>query len=309
MPNQLTRADWGALLLLSVIWGGSFILIDYAVEGLPPITVVALRVVLAAVVLLVVLRWRGQRLPTDRAALQAYVIGGTLGVSAPFVLIAWGQTHIPGGLAAILNAMVPIWGAVIAHLATDDEKLTVRRGVGVMLGFGGVLVVIGPDALGRAGFGSAALVLGQLAVVLAALGYAAGSVYSKRFARMGIAPLPTSIGNLLVASITLVPIAAIVDKPWTLAPGGALWISLGAVVALAIFATALAFILFFRVLASAGATNTQLVTYLIPVSAIVLGALVRGELVEVSDLYGMALIATGLAVVDGRIFRLFRARR
>lgn len=309
MPNQLTRTDWGALLLLSVIWGSSFILVDFAVEGLPPVTVVALRVVLASTVLLAVLRWRGQRLPTDAAAIQAYIIGGTLGVSAPFVLIAWGQTHIPGGLAAILNAMVPIWGAVIAHFATKDERLSLRRGLGVLIGFFGVLVVIGPGALGAAGLGSTALVLGQAAVVLAALGYAAGSVYSKRFSHMGIGPLPTSIGNLLVASVTLVPIALVLDRPWTVVASDALWISLACVVALALVSTSVAFILFFRVLASAGATNTQLVTYLIPVSAVLVGAAVRNEWVDLSDVYGMAIIATGLAVVDGRVFTRVSAMR
>ncbi len=289
--------EWGMLITLSLLWGGSFFFVGVAVKALPPFTIVALRVLLAAAALLAFLRVTGRSMPRDPRIWLAFFGMGLLNNLIPFSLIVWGQTHIASGLASILNATTPLFGVVVAHLLTDDEKLTANKLTGVLVGFLGVAVMIGPAALG--GLGSN--VLAQFAVLGAALSYAFAGVFARRFKRMGVAPIVTATGQVSASSIMLVPVALLVDRPWTLvAPGIEVW---AAIVGIALISTALAYVLFFRILETAGVTNLMLVTFLIPVSAILLGALFLGESLETKHLLGMALIAAGLAAIDGRLFR------
>lgn len=292
--------EWGMLITLSLLWGGSFFFIGVAVKVLPPVTIVALRVSLAAIALLVFVRLAGLSMPRDRRVWLAFFGMGLLNNLVPFSLIAWGQTHIASGLASILNATTPLFGVIVAHLLTDDEKLTVNRFAGVIVGFLGVAMMIGPEALG--GLGSN--LLAQLAVLGAALSYSLAGVFARRFKRMGVAPLVTATGQVSAASIMLVPLSLIVDHPWSLTmPGLEVW---AAIVGIALVSTALAYVLFFRILETAGVTNLMLVTFLIPVSAILLGAVFLGETLEPKHFLGMALIAAGLAAIDGRLLRLLR---
>lgn len=294
--------EWGMLITLSLLWGGSFFFVGVAVKALPPFTIVALRVVLAAAALLIFLRFTGRSMPRDPRIWLAFFGMGLLNNLIPFSLIVWGQTHIASGLASILNATTPLFGVVVAHLLTDDEKLTANKLTGVLVGFLGVAVMIGPAALG--GLGSN--VLAQFAVLGAALSYAFAGVFARRFKRMGVAPIVTATGQVSASSIMLVPVALLVDRPWTLvAPGIEVW---AAIVGIALISTALAYVLFFRILDTAGVTNLMLVTFLIPVSAILLGALFLGESIEAKHVFGMALIAAGLAAIDGRLLRRFRRR-
>jgi drug/metabolite transporter (DMT)-like permease len=227
---------------------------------------------------------------------------GLLNNVAPFCLIVWGQAHIASALAAILNATTPLSTVVVAHFLTDDEKMTGKRLAGVLFGLAGVAVMIGPDALKGLGGDLAA----QLAVLLAAVSYAFAGVYGRRFARMGVAPLGAATGQVTASTIVLAPIALLVDRPWTLAPPSlAVW---GAVVGIAALSTALAYVLYFRILATAGATNLLLVTFLIPISAILLGVLLLGERLDLRHFVGMALIGAGLAAIDGRLLNLSRMR-
>ncbi|WP_312360406.1 DMT family transporter [Ensifer sp.] len=289
--------EWGMLITLSLLWGGSFFFVGVAVKALPPFTIVALRVLLAAAALLAFLRVTGRSMPRDPRIWLAFFGMGLLNNLIPFSLIVWGQTHIASGLASILNATTPLFGVVVAHLLTDDEKLTANKLTGVLVGFLGVAVMIGPAALG--GLGSN--VLAQFAVLGAALSYAFAGVFARRFKWMGVAPIVTATGQVSASSIMLVPVALLVDRPWTLvAPGIEVW---AAIVGIALISTALAYVLFFRILETAGVTNLMLVTFLIPVSAILLGALFLGESLETKHLLGMALIAAGLAAIDGRLFR------
>lgn len=213
------------------------------------------------------------------------------------------QAQIPSGLASILNATTPLFGVVVAHWLTTDEKLTPARLAGVLCGMAGVAVMIGPAAL--AGLGGDKL-LAQLAVLGAALSYAFSGVFGRRFRRLGITPVQSAAGQLTASSLTLLPLALLIDRPWLLQapPTGAL----AAVAALALLSTALAYLIFFRLLASAGATNLLLVTFLIPVSAILFGVALLGETIEPRQLAGMALIAAGLAAIDGRVMRKLTAR-
>lgn len=287
-------AEWGLLVALSAIWGGSFLFVALAVRDLPPLTIVALRLALAALALQAVLRIAGIALPGGRSAWSAFFGMGLLNNAIPFTLITWAQGHIPSGLASILNATTPLFAVLVAHALTRDEPLTPGRLAGTLVGFAGVAAMIGPAAFAGLGLGIAA----QVAVLLAALSYAVSGVFGRRFRTLGIAPAAAAAGQVTASAILLLPFALVVDRPWSLPLPGAE--ALLAVAALALLSTAFAYVLFFRVLASAGATNVILVTFLIPVSAILLGVLVLGERLAPRHAAGMALIALGLALIDGR---------
>jgi len=287
--------EWAMLLALSVLWGGSFFFTGVAVRELPPFTLVALRVGLAALILLAAVRLTGATLPKGRRVWAAFFGMGFLNNLAPFSLIVWGQTHIASGLASILNATTPLATVLVAHALTADEKLTPNRLAGVVVGLGGVAVMVGPDALG----GLRANVLAQLACLAAAVSYALAGVYGRRFRRMGVPPMTTAAGQVTASTLMLLPLALVLDQPWTLPmPSASAW---GAVLGIAALSTALAYFLYFRILATAGATNLLLVTFLIPVSAVLLGTGLLGERLEPRHYLGMALIGTGLAAIDGRL--------
>ena len=288
------------LLAMSLLWGGSFFFVGIAVEELPPLTIVTLRVGLAAMMLCVTVRMLGQTLPLDPRAWVAFFGMGLLNNAIPFCLIVWGQTHIASGLAAILNATTPLFTVIVAHMLTDDERITRNRLAGVLVGLAGVVVIIGPVALRSLGGD----VLAQLAVLAAALSYAFAGVFGRRFRRLGIAPNAAATGQVTASTIMLLPLTLLVERPWMLPmPSPTTW---AAILGLAALSTAFGYILYFRILASAGATNLLLVTFLIPVSAILLGALVLGERLSVQHFLGMALIGAGLAAIDGRLLRLIR---
>jgi drug/metabolite transporter (DMT)-like permease len=302
---RMSPLDWSLLLALSILWGGSFFFVGVAVTALPPFTIVLLRVAIAAAALHLVLRATRTAMPWDGNSWLAFFGMGLLNNAIPFSLIVWGQTHIASGLASILNATTPLFTVLVAHVLTADERLTKGRIVGVLLGIAGVVTLIGPEAL--VGLGQD--VLAQLAILGAALSYAFASIFGRRFKRMGVPPLATAAGQVTASSALLLPIALIVDRPWTLPwPEPSVW---AAIVGLALLATALAYILYFGILASAGAVNLMLVTLLIPVSAILLGGAFLGETLAPMDFAGMALIGLGLAAIDGRLAALlphFRAR-
>ena len=196
---------------------------------------------------------------------------GLLNNAIPFCLIVWGQTHIASGLAAILNATTPMFTVVVAHVLTDDERMTRNRLAGLLIGLAGVVVIIGPGALQSLGSD----VLAQVAVLAAAVSYAFAGVFGRRFRRLGVAPMAASTGQVIASTAILLPLALLVDRPWTLPmPSAETW---AAIFGTAALSTALGYILYFRILETAGATNLLLVTFLIPVSAILLGALVLGE--------------------------------
>jgi drug/metabolite transporter (DMT)-like permease len=294
----MSLLDWSLLLTLSILWGGSFFFVGVAVKALPPFTIVLLRVAIAAAALHLVLRATRTAMPWDGSTWLAFFGMGLLNNAIPFSLIVWGQTHIASGLASILNATTPLFTVLVAHVLTPDERLSKGRIVGVLLGLAGVVALIGPQAL--TGLGQD--VLAQLAVLGAALSYAFASIFGRRFKRMGVPPLATATGQVTASSALLFPVALFVDRPWTLTwPDLPVW---SAILGLALLATALAYILFFRILASAGAVNLMLVTFLIPVSAILLGSAFLGERLAPMDFAGMALIGLGLAAIDGRLATL-----
>ena len=292
--------EWGLLILLSVIWGGSFFFTKIAVAEIPPLTIVFLRLALGAMVLNIILRSLKLSLPRDPKIWTAFLIMGLMNNMLPFTLLVWGQTHIASGLASILNATVPLFSIVIAHFFVRDEKASRLRILGVMLGFIGIVSMIGPDAL--KGLGGD--VLAQLACLTAAFSYACAGFYGKRFKDMGLKPMVTATGQVTVSAIIMLFIALLADQPWTLpVPSTNTILS---ILGLGILSTSFAYTLYFKLLASAGASNLMLVTFLIPVTAILLGVLVLGEILHTSEIIGMLLIALGLLAIDGRILKNFR---
>jgi drug/metabolite transporter (DMT)-like permease len=302
-PPRMGALEWALLIALSIIWGGSFLFVGIAVSALPTFTIVLLRVAIAALALHLILRAMRIPLPGDATAWAAFFGMGLLNNVIPFSLIAWGMIHIASGLASILNATTPLFTVLLAHALTGDERLTRARLAGVLTGLAGVVVLIGPEAL--QGLGGD--VLAQIAVLGAACSYGFAGIFGRRFRRMGIPPLATATGQVTASSILLLPMTLYMDRPWTLAmPGVTVW---AAIVGLALLSTALAYILFFRILAGAGAVNLSLVTFLIPVSAILMGITVLGETLHATDFLGMILIGCGLIAIDGRLPALFAARR
>jgi drug/metabolite transporter (DMT)-like permease len=296
----MTATEWGLLIILALLWGGSYFYIGVAIKVLPPFSIIAFRVALGALLLYAVVRLSGARLPTDLRIWRAFFVMGVLNNVVPFSLIAWGQSHIESGLAAIFNATTPLFGVVIAHFFTADEKMTTPRVTGLLIGFAGVIVMIGSDAL--RGFGVD--LLADFALLLASVFYASSGIYGRRFSKMGVSPMVTATGQITASTVILVPLALLVDRPWTLpTPGAPVW---AALVGLAALSTTLAYVIYYRILATAGAVNLLLVTFLVPVSAIILGAVVLGERLHANHFLGMALIGGGLLCIDGRVFAVFR---
>ena len=291
--KNMRPIEWFLLIVLSIIWGGAFFFGKVAVAELPPFSIVLGRVGIAAIVLNIIVRITGYRMPRSLTIWRDFMVMGALNNMIPFSLIFWGQIHIASGLAAILNATTPLWTVLLAHFMTRDERLNTSRLTGVVLGIFGVIIIIGPDAL--KGFGSN--VVAQLAVIGATISYALAGIFGKRF--RDTPPIVTATGQLTCSTLIIIPIAIWVDKPWLISIPG--FQTFGSIIALALVCTALAYIIYFKILASAGATNILLVTFLIPISALILGAFILGERLELRQFMGMGIIVIGLAAIDGRV--------
>lgn len=301
MTNQINQhmrgLDWVIFLTLALLWGGSFFFIEVLVKHLPPLTIVTLRVGLAAITLWMIILARGYEIPKTRKAWKALFIVGFLNNALPFSLIVWGQTHISSGLSSILNATTPFFTVLVAGFLLSDEKITTNKILGVLIGIIGAVILIGPKALQ----GVSGSVLGQVAVLGAAFSYALAGVFARRFKTLGISPLMVATGQVTTAALMLMPLTLIIDKPWTLTiPPLPI---IGAMLGLAFLSTVIAYILYFRLIASAGATNAALVTFVIPIFAILLGVFILGENFTGLQAAGMSLIGAGLIVMDGRLLK------
>jgi drug/metabolite transporter (DMT)-like permease len=294
--RTMDASDWSSLLLLGLIWGGAFFFIDVAVAEVAPLTFVWVRLSIAAAILWLYLWARGQVPALPLGAVGAMLVLALLNNAVPFALFAWSQTHIDGGLSSILNATSPIWTVLVAHVATSDERMTPGKLAGVLLGFAGVAAMIGPDLLTTLGDQA----LAQLAALAGAFCYALAGVWARRFRAMRIAPTTVAAWQLALAAAIMAPVALVADRPWTAAMPSLGAIS--AILALAIVCSAFAYILYFRIIDRAGATNALLVTLLTPPIAIGLAALFMGEQLGVQHFVGLGLIALGLAAIDGRLF-------
>ncbi len=294
-PRHLGIAEWGMLVTLSLIWGGSFFFNAVAVAEVPTLTVVFARVAGGAVLLWAFIHLAGGRMPRDAFTWSAFFGMGLVNNVIPFSLIVWGQSHVASGIAAILNATTPVFTVLVAHWLTVDERLTPMKLGGVVLGLAGVVILIGVDALANLGVA----LFAQLAFVGASISYAFAGVFGRRFRSLGVTPVQTAAGQVTASSILMLPLVAMVDQPWNLPLPGAG--AVGAIAGLAALCTAFAYILYFRILAVAGAVNLLLVTLLVPVSAVLLGSVFLHEQLEPRHVAGMAIIALSLAAIDGRL--------
>ena len=306
MINQrMGTKDWAMLLLLSFLWGGSFFLIGVVVAELPPLTIVTLRVGVAALTLWAVLLIGGYEIPKSFKLWRAFFMLGLLNNVIPFALIVWGQNHIGAGLASIINATTPLFTILIAGAFLADEHMSPQKVVGVVVGLFGVAVLIGGEPLADIGLDMSLQTLAQLAIMGAAISYGCASVFGRRFKALGISPFSTAVGQVTAATIILLPITFLVERPDQLAnPSLQTWL---AILCLGVFCTALGYILFFKILSSSGATNVVLVTFLVPITASFLGWLILNEQLHSRYFIGMALIGLGLAAIDGRLWKKLKA--
>lgn len=290
---RMGRREWLLLLLLSLLWGGSFLFAKVAVMEWPPIAVVLARTSLAALLLAAATWLSGISLAAGLPLWRAFFVMGLLNNLIPFGLIFWGQTQIGAGLAAILNATTPVFGVLVAHVFGRNERATPAKLAGVAAGLAGVAILIGPEALAGLGL----QLWPELACLGAALSYGFSSLYGRRFS--GLPPLVTATGQLSATSLMALPLLLLLAPPWTLpVPSTG---ALAAMLALATVSTAVAYVIFFEIMRKAGGGNAILVTFLVPVSAVLLGILVLGEALAPRHLAGLLVILLGLALIDGRL--------
>lgn len=299
----MTARHWAMIGFVSLLWGGSFFFIGIAIREVPPFTIALSRVAGGAIVLLALAILTGHAIPRSAAAWRDYAVMGALANALPFVLIAFAQSRITGGVASVLNASTPLWTVIIAHLLTTDDKATPQRLLGVGVGIAGVATLVGPAAL----TGQQTGITGMAAMLVATLCYGFAALWGRRFRREPA--IVTSAAQLACSAVMLTPLALAIDRPWALAMPSS--VTLAALAGLALLSTALAFVIFFTVMAEAGPTNAMLVTLLVPVSATALGVLVLGEPLTLGQIEGGLLIAVSLVVIDGRLWAWFRqpARR
>ena len=293
--------EWSLLVVLSVLWGVSFYFFKVLITELPTLTIVLGRVGLAALLMNLLIVLKGASMPTSPRVWGAFLVMGLLNNVVPFILIVWSEIRISSGLASILNATTPIFAVLAAHLATADEKLNWSKAVGVLFGFLGVVVLMGPSMLTNV---SRDQIPADLACLLAALILALAGIYGRRF--KGMPSLTVATGQVTASTLVLMPITLILNQPWNLSsPSIHGW---EALIGIAVLSTALAYVIYFRILATAGATNTMLVTFLVPISAILLGVVFLKEAFTAQTFGGMILIGAGLAAIDGRLPAMLRDR-
>jgi len=296
--------EWLLLVILALLWGGSFFFAKVALAELGPLTVVFCRVAIAAAALNVVAGVAGQGLWRPGAPWGAFFVMGAINNALPFSLIFWAQTGIASGLASILNATTPLFTVVVAHFFAQDERMGPGKITGALAGLAGVAVLIGAHA----GSALGAPLWGQVACLGASLSYALAGIYGRRFRTMGVPPLQAAAGQVTAAAMLILPIMLMAEPPWSMAAprAGETWAALAG---LGLLSTALAYVLYFRILAVAGATNLLLVTFLLPVTAVLLGVSILGERFESRHLIGMVLIGLSLAAIDGRLGRIRTAAK
>lgn len=297
-PNDsVDTRDWWLLGLLSLLWSGSFIFNGLALKELPPLTLVLLRIVLAAAILLPVARLRGLGFPKGIAGWRPFFAVALFNNVVPFCLIVIGQTFITSGLAAVLNATTPLF-TIVVMAAAAEERLSARRAAGLILGLVGVVILRGGPGLDGSAGG-----YGILFGLGASLSYGIAALLVRRHLAHS-PPLATATFQLSASSVMMLAVAAVVDQPWRLPlPGLHTWL---AVIGLAALSTAFAYIVFFQILRRSGATNVTLVTLLIPLTTILLGSLVLGESISLLEAAGALVIGSALLVIDGRIFNVIR---
>jgi drug/metabolite transporter (DMT)-like permease len=281
--------EWLLLGVLSILWGCSFLFVKLALRDIPVFTIALGRTGIAAALLLLLLAATRSPLLPLLQRWREFLVLGALRAAIPMSLIVWAQTRIDSGVAGILNSTSPLFTMVIAHLLTSDDRMSPQKLIGCLIGMVGVIVMIGMEFVYELGSG----VAGQLAMLGATCSYGFAAVYGRRFDTGS--NKASAAGMLCGATLLILPVAFVIDAPWTLSPGV---YSISALVSLALLSTAVAFVVWFRLITTAGPSNTSLVTFLIPFTALGLGILLLGEKTSLGSLLGLAIILAGLAVTQ-----------
>lgn len=297
---KLDGTGWLLIGILSILWGGAFFLIEVGLRSYPPITLVFMRLALAVPPMWIAMRLMGERLPTEPRIWGLLAIVGALNCALPFILFFWGQQYLDSGYASILNATTPLWGVITAHFLTSDEKATPARIIGVLVGMAGIVVMVGPEAMK----GLSNNLLAQIACIVSTIFYSFAAIYGRRLSQSELTPMAVATGQTLVAALMMVPIVAVMDQPWAM-PTPRLDATLAGIT-LALLSTALAYTLYFRLIDRSGASNAQLVAFLMPILAVILGIAFLGESLTGGQIAGAGLIAVGLAILDGRLVTRFQ---
>lgn len=281
-------AEFALLALLATLWGASYTFIKIGIETIPPVTLIAARTLIAGAVLFAILRLRGLRLPSDAATWRSFAVQACLNSVFPFTLIAWAEQSVDAGLAVILNAMTPVFTFLITWLWSRHEATTFRKFSGVMIGLVGTCIIVGTQAFTHVGQELAS----QLAVVIATICYAGAAIFGRTFKSLD--PIMPATGSLLSGAVILIPVSLLVDRPWTLTPSGE---SVAALVGLAVFSTALAFLIYFRLIHTLGSLGTTAQGYLRAPIGVAIGAYVLGERLEPSAWLGLLGILCGVLLM------------
>ncbi|WP_151703205.1 DMT family transporter [Nitrincola alkalilacustris] len=283
--------DWSLIAYLSLGWGASFLLIALTLDSIPPVTLVSIRVIIGALVLLAIMRLQGLSFPEDKRWWGYFTILALIGNLMPFTLISWGQTQVTSSLAGILMALMPITTMLLAHFLVAGERMTLHRVIGFILGFLGVVVLVGGEALSGLG---GATIIAQMAILLATSCYAINSIYAKRLPRINV--VVAGAGTLLMGSIMVLPVALLLDRPWELE----VTLQAGlAVTALGVFSTGLATWVFFLIIARRGPGFLAIINYIIPVIAFAAGVLLLNEPAGLNKIIALIMILSGIAIAQG----------
>ncbi len=283
---------WAMLGYLTVFWGLAFFLIAVGLRGLPPLTLVVVRLAVGAAALYPVMRWQGGRLPVEGEWWVRFAVLAVLGNLVPFSLISWAETRITSGQAGLLMALMPISTVLLAHIFVAHEQLTRRRLLGILLGFVGVGILVGAEAVRALGGGQ---LVAQLAVIAATLAYAVNAVYTKRLPH--IDTLVVATGSLLIGTLMLAPVALVLERPWERVPGADAWL---AVVVLGVFSTGLATWVYFRVVSDCGPGFLSIINYMIPAVAFLAGVFFLDEPAAFSQFAGLLVICAGIFLSQSR---------
>ena len=290
MPGKVEWSDYCLILLTGLLWGSAFLLIKIAIVTIPPYTLTMGRMGIATLALFVVLILRGQWLPLDRKSLALFSFIGLFGSALPFTLINWGEIHIPSGLAAVLMGIMPITTALLAHFFIPDEPFGWRKAIGIFVAFGGLLILVGIDAI--SGFDSS--VTAQIAMLCAAAAYAVTTTFTRLRMRVAHPGLIMATGSSMMGFLWVLPLALIYDRPWSLTPD---LMGVSATVLLGLLPSAVGILLFFHLIRRVGATIFAQVNYLIPIVGAFLGVVFLGEALNWQLISALVLVLSGISIV------------
>lgn len=287
-PQPRTAINLALLLLLATLWGAAFTLIKVGIATIPPVTLIAARTLIAGIILLAIMNLRGIAMPRDLAVWRRFMIQACLNSAIPFTLIAWAERHVDAGLATILGSNAPIFAFLLALLFARHERPTLRQSLGVAAGLAGICLVVGVNAFNGLGKD----VVAQLALVLATVMYGAAALFGRNF--NGLDPMVPAAGSLICGAIVLVPLSLVVDRPWTLSPSAN---SAAALLALAVFSTALAFVIYFKLIQLLGSVGATAQAYLRVPIGVALGVVFLGETLSPTVWIGLVCVVAGIAAM------------